>query len=203
MPGTIMGWKGRCEAMGRKNVFLYDIDVPEIVQEKAEDAFSMIRAEGENRMKEQRTDKKNSKKMHKKNYTVGIILGAAACAAVIIMTGRFVWNRDAVEIAEAEPEEGGNDLLSAIDNMFTLQVRAAELEEGQPVPLVDNAPSSDNDSQISGNQASSWVLAVQRTAVWIIVFSFPYRARGTILRRLLTVSITARFKSCSRWMRAL
>ena len=43
--------------MSRKNVFLYDIDVPEIVQEKAEIAFSMIQAEGENIMKEQKTDK--------------------------------------------------------------------------------------------------------------------------------------------------
>ena len=32
--------------MSRKNVFLYDIDVPEIVQKKEVEAFSMIKAEG-------------------------------------------------------------------------------------------------------------------------------------------------------------
>lgn len=48
--------------MSRKNVFLYDIDVPEIVQEKAEIAFSMIRTEGENTMKEQRKEQKKKRK---------------------------------------------------------------------------------------------------------------------------------------------
>ena len=48
--------------MSRKNVFLYDIDVPEIVQKKAEEAFSMIKAEGETMVKKESTKQKYSAK---------------------------------------------------------------------------------------------------------------------------------------------
>ncbi len=40
--------------MSRKNVFLYDIDVPEVVQEKAEAAFSMIRKYDERTKKKEK-----------------------------------------------------------------------------------------------------------------------------------------------------
>lgn len=174
--------------MSRKNVFLYDIDVPEVVQEKAEEAFSMIRTEGENMMKEQR-------KTSKKRHTVEILLGAAACAAVVgvVVAGRFVWNRQAVDIAEEETEAEGipvdeekeeNDLLAAIDNMFTLQVMAAELEEGQPVALVDNAQTFDNDSQITGEQASSWVLGGTEEGNLDYCIQFPLSCTGNNIEKI-------------------
>lgn len=157
--------------MSRKNVFLYDIDVPEIVQEKAEIAFSMIQAEGENIMKEQKTDKNLKRQKNRpagkgaaKKLRTGILTAAACAAAVIAFVGlRGLWNRDETDIAGNDTRTEGipssqetedDNLLSVINNMFTLQVQAAELEEGQPVPLV----SSDNNSQINGRQAESWVM---------------------------------------------
>ncbi len=171
--------------MSRKNVFLYDIDVPEIVQEKAEAAFLIIKAEGERTMKEEQYGEKNknaeskskseggrrNKKgsgLRKRSRIVGIVTGAAVCAAVITLavSVKWIWNRP-VDYAENGTEtegipvgEEGEDenFLTAIDHMFTLQVQAAELEEGQPVPLVDNAGLSDHDTQINGKQASNWVM---------------------------------------------
>ena len=43
--------------MDRDDIFLCDIYVPEIVQEKADIAFSMIRTEGEDRMKNEKNIK--------------------------------------------------------------------------------------------------------------------------------------------------
>ena len=159
--------------MSRKNVFLYDIDVPEVVQEKAEAAFSMIRTEGENNMKNDADNNKKSgrkTRMKKRNVRAKQVLtGLAVCAAAVALAVCLKAYRNPVQtdIAEsetgaedifAEEEQEGENLLSVIDNMFTLQVRAAELEEGQPVPLVDNAQPSGNDSQINGRQAESWVM---------------------------------------------
>lgn len=172
--------------MSKKNVFLYDIDVPEIVQEKAEAAFSMIRTEGENKMKEQR-------KTSKKKHTVEILVGAAACAALVVMAGCFVWNRQDVGTAEKEPavegipvsdEKEEKNLLSTIDNMFTLQVKAAELEEGQPVALVDNVQASGNDSQINGDQADSWVLGGTEEGDLDYCISFPLSCTGNNIEKI-------------------
>lgn len=172
--------------MSRKNVFLYDIDVPEVVQEKAEEAFSMIRTEGENTMKEQ-------KKAYKKRHTAGILLGAAACAAFVAMAGRFVWNHQDAETAEKEPaaegipvseEKEDENFLATIDNMFTLQVKAAELEEGQPVALVDSAQAPGNDSQISGDQADSWVLGETEDGNLDYCISFPLSCTGNNIEKI-------------------
>jgi len=170
--------------MSRKNVFLYDIDVPEVVQKKADAAFSMIRTERENTMKEE-------KKSYRTRRMAGILTGAAACAAVMVLAGYFVWNQRAVDIARNEPEgipvdeeKEENDLLSAIDNMFTLQVRAAELEEGQPVPLVDNAQLSGNDSQISGDQANSWVLGGTEDGGVYYCIQFPLSCTGNNIEKI-------------------
>lgn len=159
--------------MSKKNVFLYDIDVPEVVQKKAETAFSMIRTEGENNMKNGvDSKKKKGRKTQIKKHNVHfrqVLTGLAACAAaaglaVCLKAYRnptktdIAENETAVENDFAGGEKEGENFLAVIDNMFTLQVRAAELEEGQPVPLVDNAQPSGNDSQINGRQAESWVM---------------------------------------------
>lgn len=155
--------------MSRKNVFLYDIDVPEIVQEKAEIAFSMIRTEGENTMKEQRKEQKKKKegKSSGKRQLMGILTAAACAAVVAAAIGlKGLWSQSVADVAENDAgvegipvgEEKEENFLDVIDNMFTLQVYAAEMEEGQPVPLIDNSPLSDNDSRIDGRQSDSWVL---------------------------------------------
>lgn len=179
--------------MSRKNVFLYDIDVPEIVQEKAEIAFSIIRTKGESTMKEynpgekekdegarnrqqkgSRIKKQNS--IRRKRRVIGILSGMAACAAVIGIAiaakGAWIWpsldvaeNKTGVEEIPDGEERAEENLLDVIDNMFTLKVSAAELEEGQPVPLVDHTGQPDNGSRIDGRQADSWVLGGSEESV--------------------------------------
>lgn len=177
--------------MSRKKVFLYDIDVPEIVQEKAEIAFSMIRTEGETNMvkkaKEQRHKNKN-----KRTVVISSAVAACAAAVVLVISLNGIWNRSVTDIASdtgmeeisagAEKEE--EDILSAIDNMFTLQVKAAELEEGQPIALVDSAQVSDNDSQITGEQAGSWVLGGTEEGDLDYCIQFPLSCIGNNIEKI-------------------
>lgn len=164
--------------MNRKNVFLYDIDVPEIVREKAEIAFSIIKTEGEITMKEQKNGQmkmrrekeveRAANKKRRRKQIIGILSVGACAAAVIAAIGlKEFWSRPVADIAEDDSntggipgaaEEEGENFLTVIDNMFTLQVSAAELEKGEPVPLVDNVQRSENGSQINGKQAKSWVM---------------------------------------------
>lgn len=180
--------------MSRKNVFLYDIDVPEIVQEKAETAFSMIRTEGDKNMVKKEKEQKNKRK--NKNKQIIIISSAmAACAAAtaLVIGLKGIWDRrpvtDIVSDTGAEgipvdTEKEEEDLLSAIDNMFTLQVKAAELEEGQPVALVDRAPEPGNDSQITGEQASSWVLDGTEDGDLAYCIQFPLSCVGNNIEKI-------------------
>ncbi|MCH5250594.1 MAG: hypothetical protein J1E98_11705 [Lachnospiraceae bacterium] len=112
--------------MFRFNILLQDVDVPEVVQKKADIAFSTIRTEENNTMK----------KVHYKAYAA-----AAACAALVIFTGISTgfWNR-----LDSNSQEDENESISTIENMFTLKVMAAELEEGEPVVL--NVGGNDNSS---------------------------------------------------------
>lgn len=179
--------------MSRKNVFLYDIDVPEIVQQKAETAFSTIRTKGETNMvkkeKEQRRKKKN------KNTRIIVIssaMTACAAAAVLVISLKGIWKHPATDIVSdagtegipASTEKEEEDILSAIDNMFTLQVKAAELEEGQPVALVDSAQEPGNDSQITGEQAASWVLGSTEEGDLDYCIQFPLLCVGNNIEKI-------------------
>lgn len=111
--------------MSKNNIFLKDIDVPEIVQKKADLAFLSIQTEG--------------KKTMKKGY-YKVMATAAACVALIAAAwmSAGIWNRS--DLKDDAGEEG-NPVLTELNRMFTLKVQAAELEAGNPVPLfisVDN-----------------------------------------------------------------
>ena len=112
--------------MSRFNILLQDVDVPEIVQKKADIAFSTIRTEENNTMK----------KRHYKAYAA-----VAACVALVVFTGisTEIWNR-----SDLNSQEDENKSISTIENMFTLKVMAAELEEGHPVTI--NIGGNDNSS---------------------------------------------------------
>ena len=180
--------------MAKKNIFIYDVDIPEIVQDKAEEAFSIIIAERKsfmetNKVKDGST---NGVRNIKRNRKITNIMAAAACAAIIltanVIVGRsgrsnmgdqeitgITSNDSGIESADAslgasdistqETVDGKDEgVLSAIDKMFTLHVRAAEADgeqngegqtgdeqstqllAGQPVPLL------------SSDRAHSWVL---------------------------------------------
>lgn len=195
--------------MSRKNVFLYDIDVPEIVQKKAEEAFSMIKAEGETMVKKESTKQKYSAKKEegrpvknnrpkkqsraKKRQMAGILSGMAACAAAagIIIVLKGTWGRPAADMAkngtetESIPDGGGKEenFLTTIDNMFTLQVQAAELEKEQPVPLIKSEQLPDNGSQINGEQAGSWVMGAAEDEVDYCI-NLPLSCTGNNIEKI-------------------
>lgn len=116
--------------MAKENIFLSDIELPDVVQKKADKAFSIIIAEGKGTMKKQSRFRQ-------------IIIGAAgmaACAAVVVAvsgvterTGQSGMEEEniAKTVQEQIETEDEGDLLSALDKMFTLRVRAAESKEGQ------------------------------------------------------------------------
>lgn len=100
--------------MSEKNIFKNDIEVPDIVQKKANIAFSDIR-------------KKGPTTMRKKQFIKPLI---AVAACVVLVTGAIV--SDAIfNVSNHETE-------SKADNMFSLRVMASELKPGKPVPLSSN-----------------------------------------------------------------
>ena len=121
--------------MSEINIFLNDIDVPEVVQKKADVAFSTIRMEGKSTMK----------KIYYKVF-------AAAAACVVLVAAAWVsngiWNRSVsgLQVNDDAGKEGNSDnsvnpVLAELDRMFTLRVQAAELEAGNPVPLFPSGKS--------------------------------------------------------------
>ena len=113
--------------MSEINIFLKDIDVPEVVQKKADLAFLSIQTEG-------------GKTMKKGYYKV--LAAAAACAALIVaaQVSNGTVDRSGWDLQVKDNSEGGensdNSVLAEIDRMFTLRVQAAELEAGHPVSLI-------------------------------------------------------------------
>lgn len=168
--------------MAKKNIFLYDVDIPEAVQDKAEEAFLRILAERESAME------KNSDKKRKQNRRLTKILAAAAACAVIVLTANvFTGSLGRGDVGEQETAEknlsdsgaetdmsaGGSDMAeqetdtgapSALDKMFTLYVKAAEADgkqsgeertgDGQATQLSvgKSVP------LLSSDKANSWVL---------------------------------------------
>lgn len=148
--------------MAKKNVFLYDVDIPEIVQDKAEEAFSTIIAERKSAM-EKNKDKDwsaNGVRNIKWNRKITKIMAAAAACAAIILTANVIVGK----MGHGNMGDQAITDKAAIDKMFTLHVKAAEADgeqngegqpgdeqstqllAGQPVPLL------------SSNKANSWVL---------------------------------------------
>lgn len=126
--------------MSKTNIFLKDIEVPEIVQKKADKAFLSIQTEG--------------KKTMKKGYYK--VMAAAACvvlvAAVWVTNGisnRFGSDSQVKDNSDEweNSDNSVNSVLSELDRMFTLRVQAAELEAGKPVPLF---PSGNSRSYVLG-----------------------------------------------------
>ena len=168
--------------MAKKNIFLYDVNIPEVVQDKAEEAFSSILAERESAME------KNTDKKRKRNQKLAKMMAAAAACAVIVLTANAFTGRlgfgdvDEQETAEenlsASDTEtdmfaGESDMAaqetdtgapSVFDKMFTLYVKAAETDgkqsgeertqDGQSTQLSvgKSVP------LLSSDKANSWVL---------------------------------------------
>lgn len=147
--------------MAKKNIFLCDVEIPEVVQDKAEEAFSIILAERKSAM-EKNEDKdwsKNEKKIRRNRKLTKIVAAAAACAVIVLTASAFlgrtgrsnVGDQETVEknlnasgtegedvsvgVADIAAQEAGEEkdtgVLSAFDKMFTLYVKAAETDGEQ------------------------------------------------------------------------
>ncbi len=73
--------------MSKISVFMKDVEVPEIVQEKAEAAFSRIKTEGEINMSKAEKTRKNKR-------IVKPMITAAACAVLLMAAGFMNWHMD-------------------------------------------------------------------------------------------------------------
>ena len=210
--------------MAKKNIFLCDVDIPEIVQDKAEEAFSTIIAERKSAMEKNKDKDRSSNEVRNIKWNRGItkIMAAVAACAAIILTANVIVGRSGrndignQEISEktannsgiesADASSGVSDIstqetadgkdegvLSALDKMFTLRVRAAEadggqngegqtedeqstqLVTGQPVPLL------------SSDKANSWVLGgddIDNGSVVDYCISMPFTCVGDHIEKV-------------------
>lgn len=79
--------------MAKRNVFLCDVELPEIVQEKADEAFSVIITEGKKRMKTDKrlenvaktNEQRKSAQVRVSRTVKAVMAGVAAIAACIIV----------------------------------------------------------------------------------------------------------------------
>ncbi len=108
-----------------KNIFKEDIEVPDIVQQKAEEAFMQIKKKG--------LDNYTMKDKHK-NFSKLITASATLCACTVLFAalGHFKPFTSATE-QRAETNilhfTEKNDIAQSLANMFTLQVYAADSPE--------------------------------------------------------------------------
>lgn len=156
--------------MRKDNIFSEDIEVPDVVLQKAETAFSAIKTERNgmvNPMENNKLDKKTNQTNRTLHRRTSIkILAAAACMAAMITVGtlagplKTTWEHAKTDSTDTKT---GGPLVSAIDqidNMFTLRVKATQSEDGalallpqgQPVPI-----------SMDGSTGRSWVLGTDET----------------------------------------
>lgn len=124
----------------KKQIFEDNIVIPDIVQEKAESAFEIIRKERAYTMKE-KNYKINGQFMGK-NRGRTAALGICACTALMLVTGTsgLLQKENTGTEGITDQTSQRNEILQAIENSFTVKVYAAEneyvnLENGKEVPL--------------------------------------------------------------------
>ena len=137
-----------------KKIFQSDIEIPEIVQSKADLAFSQIQTERHDKV----TDMKNRKNEHtntcKKHWNKAFS-AMAACAALIVIAaaGSFYVNHQQENPIHTSSDDPGassdtpdistetassNTQETTVKNPFTMTVYAADtaLKSGSPVPVT-------------------------------------------------------------------
>ena len=126
--------------MMRDNIFLEDVQVPEIVQRKADSAFLAIQ-EGRSFIMNDMVKKEQNERKTGRYGFAGRIALAAACMAVVVAAGAVTGPLKSIL---GHSETGSEDaLLTAvdeIDKLFTLQVKAADSEDGKTIPLAEGNP---------------------------------------------------------------
>lgn len=109
--------------MRKEDIFTQDVEIPEIVQSKADIAFLEIKNGRRRNM---------SRKHNRMKKIIKPVIAVAACAALVVVAST----------ANSVPKDTDTNLMSTIDNMFTLRVKAAELEKGNPVAYLSDDTSN-------------------------------------------------------------
>ncbi|MCM1145859.1 MAG: hypothetical protein NC318_03615 [Blautia sp.] len=146
--------------MGKDNVFLYDIDVPEVVLKKMDAAFLTIKEEGEHTMKRERNNSKKS-----------IYAIAAACVVLMLLSSimvKMMKNEDSLVAGEMVDSED----FSVTENTFTLKVMSSELEKNQPVQMISDG------SVLPQKYAGSWVVEEIEEGGVAFCINVPFTCQG-------------------------
>lgn len=143
--------------MAKKKVFQNDVDIPQIVQKKADIAFSQIKKEGNFTMKTT-----NYKKM---KPVVKAFTAVAACAVLIVgvyASGELIAKKD----TDTDVAKSDENIAAMLDKMFTLEVNAEELEAGQPVSLMGTGT------------GDSWVLSADESGSMNYCMETAFSCKG-------------------------
>ena len=147
--------------MIKDNIFLEDVEVPEIVQQKADKAFFAIQAERSFLMNDM--VKKNRAKEKVRNVFSKKIAFAAACMAVIVAAGALAGSvKGILEHSKSGSEDALLAAVDQIDKLFTLQVKAAGAVDGQMVPLAEGNPIP---VTINNEKTGAWVFGADGSIV--------------------------------------
>lgn len=134
--------------MMKDNIFLEDVEVPKIVQEKADSAFLAIQTERGFQMNDM--VKKGQRNVFSRKIAV-----AAACMAFVVAAGALAGPlKGVLGHSGTGPQEALLSAADQIDNFFTLQVKAAGAGEGQTVPLTEGNPVP---VTINSQKTAAWV----------------------------------------------
>ena len=124
--------------MAKRNVFLCDVELPEIVQEKADEAFSMIIAEGKKTMKTNKS-LENVTKTSEQRRNVEMRVGRAVKAA---MAGAAAIAACAIVIVGKDVLTGGENGFDRDTELFS-DTRVTESSEGAILSDEDTTEGSD------------------------------------------------------------
>lgn len=140
--------------MMRDNIFLEDVQVPEIVQRKADNAFLAIQ-EGRSFIMNDMVKKEQNERKTGRYGFAGRIALAAACMAVVVAAGAVTGPlKNILGHSETGSEDALLTAVDEIDKLFTLQVKAADSEDGKTIPLAEGNPIP---VTMKDNKTGSWM----------------------------------------------
>ena len=127
-----------------KNIFNEDIEVPEIVQLKAEEALMQIKKKGLDNHTMKTSNIIPMKKESKKSVKL-IKAGAAICACTVLFVTighykPFIPTAEKGTVTNIMQSSEKNDITQTLTNMFTLQVYAADSPEASENGFVTLKP---------------------------------------------------------------
>ncbi len=156
--------------MGKDNVFLNDVEVPEVVWEKLDAAFLIIKEERENTMKKE--------KRIQKKYAVTAAAAACMIAAFTAVAVNGGWIRSVSDEADMMSVAEETNMVSTSEDTFTLAIMGAELEKDKPVQLVSDS------SLITEKFAGTWMIEGMEGGGAAYCINIPFICRGNNIKNV-------------------